>query len=247
MAESKSESTTGLNIYQKLAKISGEIGVVAKDGKNNEQKYAFIEYAAVAGKLRTLFAKYGVVIVPRIKSQERTEITSKYGAKGFHTLAKLEFQVVNADDPSDHFMVEWESEAADYGDKATNKAATAALKYYEMRQFNISEKGDDSDEVTPPEIAGAAGSASAKPAVGSAPVAASMFDRITGPQLKKMQAMFNEFGITDSESRHRYVFQAIGRQVDSSRDLTKSEAMRIIDRLDDDLIELAASEDEDQS
>lgn len=140
-----------LNIYQKLAAITGAIGVVEKGGTNTEQKYAFIEYAAVAGKLRVLFAEYGVVIVPRMAKfadWNTEEITTKYGSKGINVRVPFEFEIVNADRPEDAFKVEWIGEAADYGDKATNKAATAALKYYLMRQFNISEKGDDPDQNT---------------------------------------------------------------------------------------------------
>lgn len=95
---------TKLNLYQKLAKITGEVGVIAKGGMNNEQKYAFIEYAAVAGELRGLFAKHGVVIVPTMQKtaeQSRTEVTSKYGAKGEHVLVDMQFTVINADDPSE--------------------------------------------------------------------------------------------------------------------------------------------------
>lgn len=145
------ENVRQMNIYQKLAAITGEIGVVEKGGTNTEQKYAFIEYAAVAGKLRVLFAKYGVVVVPRMQKaaeQHREEITTKYGSKGVNVLIDFTFDIVNADQPTDKFSVDWVGEAADYGDKGTNKAATAALKYYLMRQFNISEKGEDPDGTT---------------------------------------------------------------------------------------------------
>ena len=149
MGEKQSSDVRSLNIYQKLAEITGKIGVIDKGGKNTEQNYAFIEYAAVAGKLRTLFAEYGVLIIPRMpKSTEhqREEITTKYGNKGVAILIDFTFEIVNADKPDDKFDVTWTGEAADYGDKGTNKAATSALKYYLMRQFNISEKGEDNDE-----------------------------------------------------------------------------------------------------
>lgn len=148
MSETTEKDVRVLNIFQKIAAITGEIGIVEKGGKNTEQKYDFIEYAAVAGKLRTLFAKYGVVIVPRMAKtadQQRAEIVSSYGKKGLAISVDFTFDVVNADKPDDHFEVTWTGEAADYGDKATNKAATSAIKYYQMRQFNISEKGDDPD------------------------------------------------------------------------------------------------------
>lgn len=150
MGTNKPESDVrSLNIYQKLSAIMGDIGVVEKGGKNTEQNYAFIEYAAVAGKLRALFSEYGVLIVPRMpKASEhvREEITTKYGSKGVAILIDFTFEIINADKPDDKFEVTWTGEAADYGDKGTNKAATSALKYYLMRQFNISEKGEDNDE-----------------------------------------------------------------------------------------------------
>lgn len=152
MADSTTPDPRSLNLYQKLAAITAEIGVVEKGGKNSEQHYNFIEYAAVAGKLRTLFGKYGVVIVPRMAKagdQNRADITSSYGKRGVAVLIDFEFDVRNADKPDDFFIVTWTGEAADYGDKATNKAATSALKYYQMRQFNISEKGDDPDQDSP--------------------------------------------------------------------------------------------------
>lgn len=154
MAEAKQDKP--LNLYQKLAAITGEIGEIKKGGRNREQGFDFIEYAAVAGKLRTLFAKYGVVVVPRMaqtKKQHRENITSKGGKAGQSVLVDMTFTVVNADDPADKFTVQWTGEAVDYGDKATNKAATSALKYFLMRQFNVSEKGDDPDEHEVGEIA----------------------------------------------------------------------------------------------
>jgi hypothetical protein len=152
MTAEKEPNQRDLNLYQKLAAISGDIGVIKKGGTNREQGYSFIEYAAVAGELRTLFAKYGVVIVPymvKAQKQTREEVTTQRGGKGYHVLVDFAFVVVNADKPDDKFTVTWTGEATDYGDKATNKAATGALKYYLMRQFNISEKGEDPDETTP--------------------------------------------------------------------------------------------------
>jgi hypothetical protein len=166
-----SDAIAKLNIYQKLAAITGEVGVVKKGGRNQEQGYSFIEYAAVAGELRSLFWKYGVVVVPRMQSpskQRHLDITSKGGKAGYYVQIEFYFTIVNADNPDDHFNVSWTGEAADFGDKATNKAATSALKYYLMRQFNISEKGEEEADASTPEIA-----ASKTPAKAKAPARAS--------------------------------------------------------------------------
>jgi hypothetical protein len=55
---------------------------------------------------------------------------------------------------------------------------------------------------------------------------------ISKPQLAKLHAIFGEMGITDRESRLSTVSNLVGRQVESSSDLTKAEAMTLIDQLE---------------
>jgi hypothetical protein len=57
---------------------------------------------------------------------------------------------------------------------------------------------------------------------------------VTQAQQRKMHALFREVGIdsSDREGRLRYVTETIGRQVDTSSDLTKAEASTVIDALE---------------
>ncbi|OJV23253.1 MAG: hypothetical protein BGO26_10115 [Actinobacteria bacterium 69-20] len=55
---------------------------------------------------------------------------------------------------------------------------------------------------------------------------------ITDPQMKKMQALFAEKGFRDSDDRHAFVTQVCDIEVASSRDLTKTQASAVIDRLE---------------
>lgn len=144
MAEIKSLSA-------RIAAISNEIGAIAKDGRNSQQGYAFIEYAQVAARARELQAKHGVAIVPTVESYECTEVRNKFGSIGYHYLLDMSFTVINTDDPEDKMTVKWISEATDYGDKGINKAITSGVKYFIMRLYNISEKGErEADQDTPP-------------------------------------------------------------------------------------------------
>ena len=186
--------TQQLNLYQKLAKITGEIGVIAKDGNNQQQKYKYIEYETIAGKFRELFSKYNVVLIPSMVEQERTNITTARGASGVSTVCHFEFTVVNADKPDDRFVVKWQGEAADYGDKATNKAATAAVKYYLMRQFNISSKGDEDPDSQTPEIT----TKQQKPAIASV------------RQITAVSKLLANKGVTNGEDRKAILGAAIG-------------------------------------
>lgn len=186
--------TQQLNLYQKLAKITGEIGVIAKDGNNQQQKYKYIEYETIAGKFRELFSKYGVVLIPSMVEQERSAITTSRGSSGVSTVCHFEFTVVNADKPDDRFVVKWQGEAADYGDKATNKAATAAVKYYLMRQFNISSKGDEDPDSQTPEVA----QKQKKPSMASV------------RQITAVSKLLANKGVTNGEDRKAILGAAIG-------------------------------------
>lgn len=186
--------TQQLNLYQKLAKITGEIGVIAKDGNNQQQKYKYIEYETIAGKFRELFSKYGVVLIPSMVEQERSAITTSRGSSGVSTVCHFEFTVVNADKPDDRFVVKWQGEAADYGDKATNKAATAAVKYYLMRQFNISSKGDEDPDSQTPEVA----QKQQKPAMASV------------RQITAVSKLLANKGVTSGDDRKAILGAAIG-------------------------------------
>lgn len=130
----------------KIAAISKDLGAIKKGGHNAEQKYDFIEYAAVSGKIRELLDKHGVAIIPSVIDHDRDDITSKYGAKGYHHTLKMHFTVINADDKDDKIEADWLGESSDYGDKGVNKAETSGTKYFYMRLFNISEKSDSDNE-----------------------------------------------------------------------------------------------------
>lgn len=143
--ESKPES-----LATKLAAIGREIGAVDKSGKNTQQNYNYIEYGVVAGRIRELFDKYHVIIIPSVESVQQDEITNKYGGKGYHYVLTMTFDIVNGEDPDDREIASWTGEASDYGDKGINKAETAGTKYFLMRLFNISEKGEEETDKTTP-------------------------------------------------------------------------------------------------
>lgn len=147
-----SEAKT-LSLASKLAAIGKEIGTVDKSGRNLQQKYDYIEYGVVAGRIRELFDKYHIIIIPNVESIQQDEIASKYDNKGYHYILHMSFTLINGDNPEDQEIATWAGEASDYGDKGINKAETSGTKYFLMRLFNISEKGEeDPDSKTPEEM-----------------------------------------------------------------------------------------------
>lgn len=141
-----------MSLASKLAAIGKEIGAVDKSGKNTQQNYNYIEYGVVAGRIRELFDKYHVIIVPSVDNVQQDEITNKYGGKGYHYILTMTFTLINGEDAEDREVASWAGESADYGDKGINKAETAGTKYFLMRLFNVSEKGEEEADKTTPEM-----------------------------------------------------------------------------------------------
>ena len=55
---------------------------------------------------------------------------------------------------------------------------------------------------------------------------------ITAPQLTKLSILLKEAGFDDRDARHDFVAQAIGRHIDTAKELTLDEASRVIDILE---------------
>lgn len=130
-----------LNIHQRVLKITEDMNAIEKTGRNDLQKYNFIEQAAVVAELRPRMARWGVIVIQSVKEHE---IIKK--EKGSKVVVTYNFDVINADKPEDRFSCEWVGEGDDSLDKGTNKAATAAEKYFLMKLFKISDKNDPDAE-----------------------------------------------------------------------------------------------------
>lgn len=147
-----SKDDTKLSLGAKLARIGKEIGRVDKTGKNQQQRYDYIEYGVVAGRIRELFDEYRVIIIPSVVEYSQDNITTRNGGSGYHYTLKMRFQIINGDDPQDTISADWMGESADYGDKGINKAETSGTKYFLMRLFNVSEKGEEEADAKTPKF-----------------------------------------------------------------------------------------------
>jgi hypothetical protein len=58
---------------------------------------------------------------------------------------------------------------------------------------------------------------------------------ITNPQITKLHASFGDLGILDRDQKLAYASKVLDHPIDSSRDLTKAEAMLVIDALEADI------------
>jgi len=147
-------ATPPKNVYQCIAAVSADLAKdgIAKDRNNQQQGYHFRGIDDVYNALAPMLAKHGLVIIPRILSRIVTERTTQKGGVLFYVVVEAEFHFVSASDQS-MVSVRTYGEAMDSGDKATNKAMSAAYKYAAMQTFCIPTEGDHDSENQTHEVA----------------------------------------------------------------------------------------------
>jgi len=134
-----------MNVYEAISAVQKELSTqgISKDRTNTSQGsgYAFRGIDDVYNALSPFLAKHGLCILPRVLSRELVERQSKSGGALFYVTVEVEFDLV-ASDASKHTIKTF-GEAMDSGDKATNKAMSAAYKYACMQAFCIPTEGDN--------------------------------------------------------------------------------------------------------
>jgi len=148
-------------VYTAIAAVQGELAKVgiAKESENASQNYKFRGIDAVYGALSPLLSKHGLCVLPRIVNREmheRVTIKEWNGQKKesvlFYVTVEAEFDFVAVEDGSAH-TVRTYGEAMDSGDKATNKAMSAAYKYAAFMAFAIPTEGDNDADATTHDVA----------------------------------------------------------------------------------------------
>lgn len=137
-----------INAVQKALAKTG----IRKDRKNESQGYKFRGIDDVYNALAPLLADNGLCILPRCIAREVVERTNAKGTALFYVTVCAEFDFVASEDGSKHTIVTY-GEAMDSGDKATNKAMSAAYKYACMQAFAIPTEGDNDADSTTHEVA----------------------------------------------------------------------------------------------
>ena len=160
---------TPRNVYQAIAAVMAALGKegIGKTSVNQQQNYRFRGIDAVYNALSPAMVAAGLVVLPRMLNREVIERTSTKGGALFSVTVEAEFDFVSVADGSTHTIKTF-GEAMDSGDKATNKAMSAAYKYAAMQAFCIPTEGDNDADSTTHEVA-SPGAAQVRNWVGSPP------------------------------------------------------------------------------
>lgn len=141
-------------VYSAIAEVMARMSKVgiAKNNKNAQQGYKFRGIDDFFNALAPFLAESKLLILPRVKSRIVTERETKSGGVLFYVVLDVEFDFVSAIDGSKH-TVQVVGEAMDSGDKASNKAMSAAYKYACMEAFCIPTEGDNDADATTHDVA----------------------------------------------------------------------------------------------
>ena len=161
-------------IYRKMSEVMREIGAVTKDQKNQAQGFKFRGIDQFVNALYPALTRHGVFMAPRAlrHDQEIKEVVRSNGKAGVdkHVAIMMEYTFY-AEDGSNVTVGPIPAEGLDSGDKATNKALSAALKYALIQTFSIPTEDMAEADLESPEMGAATAKVSA-PAEQSAPAPA---------------------------------------------------------------------------
>jgi len=136
-------------VYQAISAVMADLAVegIGKDRKNEQQNYKFRGIDDVYNALSSTLSKNGLLMLPRVLSRDVVERVSAKGSVLFYVTVEAEFDLVASEDGSTHTIKTY-GEAMDSGDKATNKAMSAAYKYAAVQAFCIPTEGDNDADAT---------------------------------------------------------------------------------------------------
>jgi hypothetical protein len=131
---------------------------ISKARKNEQQGYRFRGIDDVLNFLSPVYAKHGLIVVPSFKAQPQIERKTAKGNPLYYAFVEAIFKLYHVEEPSE--MIEagpFIGEAMDSADKATNKAMSAAYKYFALLTFAIPVEGTPDADYGDPEPAAPTG------------------------------------------------------------------------------------------
>lgn len=119
---------------------------IGKNQKNEQQGFAYRGIDDVLNRMAQHLVDAHLVIIPRVVSRDVQERVNSRGNPLFYVTLTVDYTIASTEDGST-VTVTTVGEAMDSGDKATNKALSAAYKYMAFQTFAIP-VAEDADRTT---------------------------------------------------------------------------------------------------
>lgn len=134
------------NVVEALACVMNDLPGIGKGGQaaasQGGYKYRGIEQ--ITAEVQGLFAKYGVVCVPRVRARTVEQITVNE-KPWTDTYLEVNWDIYGPGGTEDCLPATTFGHGRDNSDKGTNKAQTQAFKYLLLQLLCISDPADDND------------------------------------------------------------------------------------------------------
>ena len=111
-------------IYKAIPRAMEEIGAIAKDRVNQQQRFAYRGIDDVMNALHPVLVKHGLFLTPEVLEHRREERTTKNGGNLIYSVLKLKYTLYAQDGSSVSATVI--GEGMDSADKSSSKAMAAA-------------------------------------------------------------------------------------------------------------------------
>jgi len=139
------------NVIEALSRVMDELPAIGKGGKADPKQggYAYRGIEQITREAQRLFAKYGVVFVPRVLGHKIVDIEVN-GKPWTDTILAVEYDVYGPGntEPSKITVGPLIAIGRDNSDKGANKCMTQAFKYALLQVLCISDAKDDGDQAS---------------------------------------------------------------------------------------------------
>lgn len=134
-------------IFELMPKVMADVGAIEKAHRNEQQKYYFRGIDDVFAAFQPVLAKHKIFYVPEVLNKTVAERESANNRTLIYTTLTVAYTFYAPDGSNVRAVVV--GEAMDSGDKSSNKAMSAALKYALLQIFCVpTEANEDADAQT---------------------------------------------------------------------------------------------------
>jgi hypothetical protein len=220
-------------IFSALAAVMGDVQAIGKDGRNERDGYAFRGIDSTMNAVGPALRQHGVIVVPTVLDAryEAIEIGRNRTVMRECTV-RVKFTFYGP--AGDSIECVTAGEAMDVADKSASKAQSVAMRVALLQALCVPTGDEDPDTKThrrAPRQDQRQADQDHGPDRGYSAVDPAKIRR-------RMDALFTRAGIgSDREARLRFASAVIGRQIDSSNELTPAEVGLVIKALEQGIAE----------
>lgn len=205
-------------VYAAISRVSAELAKlgVGKAQVNVDEGYSFRGIDDIYNAVAPLLVRHKLCMLPQVLSHKASEKRLPTGVTLRAVTVKMAFDIICVTDGSQH-RIEMFGEALDPGDKATNKAMSAAFKYAAIQAFCIPVVGQAEADSSSPMQASAGAQ---EPVQGWEQWCADISEMIVGcvsiDAVRRVQETYMA-SFRALASAHPHLFQKVGATVEQTK------------------------------